>query len=40
MNISDNIFFGGHSLGGAMVQTLSQAHDAKGNTLIVPIFTT
>ncbi len=29
---SSSMFFGGHSLGGAMVQTLSQAQSAQGNS--------
>jgi hypothetical protein len=31
-NSSAAMFLGGHSLGGAMVQTLAQAHSAQGNT--------
>ena len=32
MNSSAATFLGGHSLGGAVVQTLTQAHTAQGNT--------
>jgi hypothetical protein len=34
---SSSMFFGGHSLGGAMVQTLSQAMTAAGSPPLLPI---